>query len=320
MCEDHSPYAESRADRKKAGLLRPVMNVVLLEKTIREAAAMGVREVIPSTMGEPLIYPYFDRILDLCHELGLSLNLTTNGTFPAPDKHQNVEYWAKRIVVIGSDVKISWNGAKEATQSEIMRGSSLEQHIDNASRFIAIRDQLADQNYCSTTMQLTFMRNNLEEIPQLLELALDLGFNRLKGHQLWTHFAELQSESLRKDLIYAERWNQIVSYCHKRIIEHNKTAIRPFRLDNFFELDLDNLEDIAPGGDCPFLGKELWIDPTGQFNVCCAPDKERKTLGNFGNVKRTSLIDLVSGNSYRQLANSYRGHLLCQSCNMRRPQ
>ena len=85
MCEDHSPYGDDRAMRKLQGRLRPIMDKRLLEKVVRDAAAMGIREIIPSTMGEPLLYPYFDRFLDLCVELGLTLNLTTNGTFPSPD-------------------------------------------------------------------------------------------------------------------------------------------------------------------------------------------------------------------------------------------
>lgn len=320
MCEDHSPYAPSNAQKRKAGTLRPLMDKTLLEKTVREAAAMGIREVIPSTMGEPLLYPHFDLFLDLCHELALSLNLTTNGTFPAPEKHQNVEYWAKRIVPIGSDVKISWNGANEETHADIMRGASLAEHIDNAKRFIAIRDEFSDTNYCSMTMQLTFMRSNLEQIPQMLELAFELGFDRLKGHQLWAHFEQIKAQSLRNDLLFAERWNQIVRHCYKRVTEHNQFAARPFKLDNFFELQLDNLTDIAPGGDCPFLGKELWVDPTGRLNVCCAPDQQRKTLGEFGNLNANSLQLLANSSEYKNLTQTYRSNPLCQSCNMRRPQ
>ncbi|MGB1090911.1 MAG: radical SAM/SPASM domain-containing protein [Oceanobacter sp.] len=320
MCEDHSPYATSRADRKASGSLRPLMDVDLLERLVREAAQLGIREIIPSTMGEPLLYPHFDRFLDLCSELGLTLNLTTNGTFPSPGSHQNVEYWAERIVPITSDVKISWNGISETIQSGIMVGTSLEEHIENARRFIAVRDEWAPRHYCSMTMQLTFMRSNLEEIPGMLELALKMGFDRLKGHQLWTHFKEIQQESLRNDLVYAERWNQIVRHCHQRVETHNQSAKRPFRLDNFFELDLTQLEDISPGGECPFLGKELWIDPTGRLNVCCAPDQQRKTLGDFGNLSNSSLAELISGSSYQTLMTTYQSHPLCQSCNMRRPQ
>lgn len=319
MCEDHSPHADSRVERKRAGSRRPLMDADLLERIVREAAAMGIREVIPSTMGEPLLYPHFDRFLDLCSELGLTLNLTTNGTFPAPKDHQNVEYWAERIVPITSDVKISWNGVTEKTQSAIMIGTSLKEHVENARRFIAVRDKWASKHYCSMTMQLTFMRSNLEEIPEMLELALGLGFDRLKGHQLWAHFDQIQQESLRNDLVYADHWNQIVRHCHERVAAHNQSAVRPFRLDNFFELDLTQLDDISPGGECPFLGKELWVDPTGRLNVCCAPDQQRKSLGEFGNLNDATLSELIASSAYQNLMATYQSHPLCKSCNMRRP-
>lgn len=318
MCEDHSPYSDSSKIRKQQGRLRPNMDRDMLERVIREAAKMGIKEVIPSTMGEPLLYPHFDVFLDLCHELNLSLNLTTNGTFPSPDKHQNVEYWANRIVPIGSDVKISWNGASEHTHSQIMLGAKLSEHIENAKRFIAVRDELAEQHYCSMTMQLTFLRSNLEEIPDMLDLAIKLGFDRIKGHQLWAHFDEIANDNLRNDIVFADRWNQVVKYCKERVARHNETALRPFILDNFTELYLDNLDDIAPNGSCPFLGKEIWIDPTGRFNVCCAPDQERKTLGDFGSVSNNSLSELAESKTYSQLMSSYKENSLCKQCTMRR--
>jgi MoaA/NifB/PqqE/SkfB family radical SAM enzyme len=280
---------------------------------------MGIKEIIPSTMGEPLLYPHFELFLDLCHTLNLKLNLTTNGTFPATDKYQNVEYWAERIVPIGSDVKISWNGASSETQSSIMTGTQLEQHIDYAKRFIAVRDCLNAQNYCTMTMQLTFMRQNLEEIPAMLHLAIALGFDRLKGHQLWAHFKEIENQNLRSNVLLAQRWNEIVNECHRIVDAHNLNAQRPFKLENFFELTLDNLADIAPNGACPFLGKEIWIDSSGRFNVCCAPNQQRLTLGEFGNVSEASLQHLANSATYHHLVENYQSLPLCQSCNMRRP-
>ena len=248
----------------------------------------------------------------------MSLNLTTNGTFPSPDKHQNVEYWANRIVPIGSDVKISWNGASEYTHNKIMLGAKLSQHIENAKRFIAVRDKLAEAHFCSMTMQLTFLRSNLEEIPGMLDLAIKLGFNRIKGHQLWPHFDKIENENLRNDIAFAERWNQIVRYCKERVVAFNKKSSSPFKLENFSELNLDNLDDIVPNGHCPFLGKEMWIASTGRFNVCCAPDKERRLLGDFGSVSESSLSELAYGEKYIQLIDSYQDHPLCKKCTMRR--
>lgn len=318
MCEDHSPYADDKKTRKSQGRLRPIMDKSLVVKVIREVAELGFTEIIPSTMGEPLLYPYFDSILELCHELGMKLNLTTNGTFPGPEKNKNVEYWARRIIPIGSDVKISWNGATEMIQEDIMRGTTLTQQVQNARRFIAIRDELADQNYCSITMQLTYMHCNLEEIPDIVKLAIELGFDRVKGHQLWNHFDEMEGQSLRNNILSAERWNEIVDECEAIVALHNSQSEKTIKLDNFSRLDSSNLKDIAAGGACPFLGREIWIDPTGRINVCCAPDQQRKALGDFGNVVQSPVKDIINGRQYSELLKNYQEHSLCKSCNMRR--
>lgn len=321
MCEDHSIYAESQSERKRKGTQRPNMSKALLEKVVRQSAEMGVTELIPSTMGEPLLYRNFDLILELCEELNLKMNLTTNGTFPSPDKHQNVEYWASRITPIGSDVKISWNGATAKTQEQIMPRSSFTRHIDNAKRFIAVRDQVANEggNYCKVTMQLTFLASNLEEIPQMVEMAIELGFDRVKGHHLWAHFEEIKSLSLRENSDSIKHWNEITKRCHNIADKHNAISEHKILLDNFFELDPNQIDNIAPEGECPFLGKEIWVDPNGRFNVCCAPDQQRKELGDFGNLNEKPLQEIWSSTAYQGLRTNYMENSLCKTCNMRKP-
>lgn len=322
MCEDHSPYAESMKERKTNGTLRPIMDKKLVEKVIRESASLGVKEIIPSTMGEPLLYPYFDDILSLCHELNLSLNLTTNGTFPSSEKYQNVEYWAKRICPIGSDVKISWNGATAKTHEKVMLGSSFDEQINNIKRFITVRDQVfgSEEHYCSVTMQLTFLETNLDEIPEMVRLAIKLGIDRVKGHHLWAHFNEIEGESLRRNILAVERWNRAVRECIDITKTHNSNTEKPLKLDKFFELNPSELDSISKDGKCPFLSREAWVDPNGRFNVCCAPDKQRSTLGDFGNLTDSSLADLFSSHQYKHLVNNYMDNDLCKGCNMRRPE
>jgi MoaA/NifB/PqqE/SkfB family radical SAM enzyme len=321
MCEDHSPYAEPQSERRLKGTQRPIMARTLLEKVIREAKELGIREVIPSTMGEPLLYPHFERILELCNELNLKLNLTTNGTFPAPVKNRNVEYWAKKITPIGSDVKISWNGATKATQEAIMRGSNYDQLLNNARRFIEMRNQVFQEsgNYCSMTMQLTFMSKNLVEVSEMVRLAIDLGFDRVKGHQLWTHFSQIETLSLRKDKASIKAWNETVEVCHQIARDNPMNSGKVIKLENFYPLESAHFNELSNHNTCPFLGKEIWVDPTGQFNVCCAPDRKRASLGDFGNLNRSGLKEVWNGSVYRDLCQNYMLNDLCKSCLMRRP-
>ncbi len=315
MCEDHSPFRQTNEAGMRA-VRRPKMPVDMLEQTIRDAARLGIREVIPSTMGEPLTYPHFERFIDLCDNLGLKLNLTTNGTFPMGRIAKTVEDWAAQIAPVASDVKISWNGATENTQAQIMPGTDLETHKENARRFIQVRDDMADQNRCTVTMQLTFMKRNLNEIPALVRLALELGFDRIKGHQLWVHFSEMANQDLRTPEM-AGQWNAVVDECEAIVTSANQGRERPFVLENFHRIN--RADERKANGDCPFLGREIWIDPTGRFNVCCAPDQLRRSLGDFGNVRENSLSDIINGPAYKELQKNYETHALCRTCTMRRP-
>ena len=116
MCEEHSPHSSRNQLRMAGQLPRRRMEWSTVEAVLREGAQNGLREVIPSTMGEPLLWSHFEQLLDLCAELGLRLNLTTNGTFP----RLGAQAWAERILPVASDIKISWNGATKATQERIM--------------------------------------------------------------------------------------------------------------------------------------------------------------------------------------------------------
>ena len=112
MCEEHSPHNPLQSVRRREGRPRRLMPIELLRKVVAEAAAAGgLREIIPSTMGEPLLYERFEDILALCFQYGVRLNLTMNGTFP----RLGARAWAERIVPVASDVKISWNDAIKTT-------------------------------------------------------------------------------------------------------------------------------------------------------------------------------------------------------------
>ena len=68
MCEEHSPHSRDKQSARRPpesrdGACRIEMRAPgVLEDSPRHA----LREIIPSTMGEPLIYDHFDEIIDLC--------------------------------------------------------------------------------------------------------------------------------------------------------------------------------------------------------------------------------------------------------------
>ena len=158
----------------------------------------------------------------------MKLNLTTNGTFP----QRGARAWAERIVPVGSDVKVSWNGATRETQERVMLGSNWERVVENVGTFIGVRDEhaRAGGNRCRVTFQLTFMEINHVEIPAVVELAAQLGVDRVKGHHLWVHTSQMREQSMRRNPDTIARWNATVSAAHEaaercRLPDGNKVLL-----------------------------------------------------------------------------------------------
>jgi MoaA/NifB/PqqE/SkfB family radical SAM enzyme len=268
-------------------------------------------------MGEPLLYDHFERIIDVCRTHGVKLNLTTNGTFP----RLGARAWASLLVPVTSDVKISWNGATRETHERVMVGSDWERCLANVRAFVEVRDACAAAggNRCRVTFQLTFLETNAGELAEIVRLAARLGVDRVKGHHLWAHFEAIEGLSMRRDAAAIRRWNEAVREAEEAAREALLPNGREVLLENIFALSEDATQDLAPGGPCPFLGQEAWVSALGRFDPCCAPDAQRRTLGDFGDLHGQTLADIWRGDAYRHLVATYRNRPLCLSCNMRRP-
>jgi glycosyltransferase involved in cell wall biosynthesis/MoaA/NifB/PqqE/SkfB family radical SAM enzyme len=317
MCEEHSDHSLLQVRRKEAGKPRRVMPIELVRKVIADAAPHGLREVIPSTMGEPLLYDDFEEIINLVREYGVKLNLTTNGTFP----RLGARAWAELIVPVTSDVKISWNGATAETHEKAMVGTRWESVLENVRTFIAVRDAhaAAGGDRCRVTFQLTFLETNVAELADIVRLAASLGVDRVKGHHLWVHFAEIEQLSMRRSPEAVRRWNAAVLEARAAADAHQLPSGRAVLLENIFLLHEDAPADIAPDGACPFLGQEAWVSAEGRFDPCCAPDAQRRTLGEFGSLHHRGLLEIWRSEPYRSLVAGYRTRTLCTTCTMRRP-
>lgn len=316
MCEEHSIYSTCQTKRKEDGRPRRRMDIELIRKILQESKGSPLKEIIPSTMGEPLLFRHFDEIISLCQEFGVKLNLTTNGTFP---KYGATE-WAKRIVPIGSDVKISWNGATKQTSELIMIGSNFEKRLQNVKDFIRVRDDIAQKggNFCRVTFQLTFMEIGLDELPDVIRLAASLGVNRVKGHHLWVFTREMEKQNLRKNLESIQKWNEIVKKALEVAEKERLPSGEKVILENIYLLEESATDELLPKGVCPFLGREAWVSSEGRFNPCCAPDKERLKLGDFGNLNESSIEEIWNSEAYKNLRENYLKHSVCKGCNMKK--
>ena len=299
MCDTFS--ADNRHRLKE--LRRPEMDFSVVEKTVAELAYHGLKEIIPSTMGEPLLYSHFEQLVDLCKKFGVKMNLTTNGTFP-----KGVEFWAKKLLEVISDVKFSINGINPAVNEQIMCGIDTQKQLANIEYYLNLRRKL--HNHSTVTLQCTFMKSNLNELENIIRWAIEHGVDRVKGHHLWKTSDSLDSEMLRTTE-NAPLWNDICAKCHA-------IAAGKIRLENFVPIDLAAPAIDADDTFCQFLGNELWIEYDGSYQVCCCPSEVRREFGDFGSVEDTPPLEMWNGAKYLNFIANWGNSENCKKCNMRR--
>ncbi len=312
MCGGHSDLARLAAGPRPEPRR---LDLALVQAVLDERHGRGLSEVIPSTMGEPLLWPDLPALLDLCSRRGIKVNLTTNGTFPG----RGAAGWAERLCPASSDVKISWNGASAATAESIMRGLDFAAALAGLRVFLSVRDRLAAAGgwRCRVSLQVTAMEANVAELPGIVRLAASLGVDRVKVNQVQVHFDEIHGQSLRRDPPAIRRWN--------RAARASREAAEAARRPDGSMVELQNLVELSPEGEpaplgpCPFLGREAWVTVEGRFAPCPAPGAARGELGDLGSLRERTLGQIWEGRPYRDLVAEWPGREPCRRCSFRRP-
>ena len=202
-----------------------------------------------------------------------------------------------------------------------MLGIDFYKVLENVKLFIEYRDQYLNETgyFCRVTLQLTFMQNNMHELADIVKLAAELGVDRVKGHQLWDHFDEIKDLSMRASKESIAKWNQYVHEAEEAQEKYLKPTGEKVILENIIPLQDSEENEVPESYVCPFLTKELWISATGKFSPCCAPDKLRQSLGDFGNIHDTSIEEVMQSELYQDLVKNYKTKALCKQCTMRKP-
>jgi MoaA/NifB/PqqE/SkfB family radical SAM enzyme len=285
----------------------------LAEAVLIERAGTPLREVIPSTMGEPLLWPGMDALVGRCAAQGLRLNLTTNGTFPIHGARE----WTERLVPILSDVKVSMNGATAETAAAVMTGVRHDAVIENVRTLVAVRDRQAAEGgpRASVSFQVTAQEANVAELAAIVRLAAALGVDRVKLNHLQVRRPDLADRSLRRSPAAIMRWNAAAAEARAAAAHTPRAGGGRVALENALALVPDPVAP-APLGPCPFLGREAWLHHDGRFAPC--PSPRAAELGAFGSVARAPLGSIWEGDAFRALVAEWPKGDACGGCSFRR--
>lgn len=227
-----------------------------------------LREVIPSTMGEPLLYSKLNELLQVCEAKSLKLNLTTNGSFPGP---WGSDSGMERLLGSCSDIKIS-------TLSYETGGLPYSLWSENVERLMRCRsrtENVAGNGLSKVSLQVTLHGQNaanemaaVEWAKGIVRFAENLGIDRIKWNRVV--ILEKKSPSLRERFGVDNRLFEMIRQ------EMLSGALRSSKVKYggslFFEQDAGLCSVGGKCDACPFEN-EVWVWPDGHEDHCPNPER-----------------------------------------------
>lgn len=125
-------------------------------------------------IGEPLINPHFLELVDILGRRGIDCTFFTNGTLLVPHLRGAI---LDRLNV--SYVGISCDGAHRETFESLRFGAKFETWKSFVKEFLAAAHARAARPV-QTVMSTVVSRRNLNELPEIVELAAELGFSAVQ--------------------------------------------------------------------------------------------------------------------------------------------
>uniref|UniRef100_A0A7C5TG76 Radical SAM protein n=1 Tax=Ignisphaera aggregans TaxID=334771 RepID=A0A7C5TG76_9CREN len=155
--------------RKAAQDLEPrQIDLNLFESLVVEALESGVKKVVFSGWGEPLIHPSIDRMVGMCKELGLSIALNTNGVL--------LYKFTNLVLNYVDELFLSLDAASAKTYSSIRSAPVFNSIIYSLKEILRVK-QLRGFLKPRIIALYTVTKLNIEDIDLFLELAKGLGVN-----------------------------------------------------------------------------------------------------------------------------------------------
>ena len=245
-----------------------------IEKYAADSDVSGrrvLREVIPSTMGEPLLYSHFENLLSLCRSMELPMNLTTNGTFPGK---WGSDAGMAELLHACSDIKVSYLASEQFESWK----ANVEKLLDVRQKLMADAAQGGDAansmlnaralGIATVSIQVTLHKKNVDKAAELVLWASSVGINRIK----WNPVVLLSTASQELREMYALEDSLLESLRQKL----RKGALSASNVKHEGSLFINNGKDFcAVGGkceSCPFAD-EVWVWPDGHEDHCPNPER-----------------------------------------------
>ena len=264
-----------------------------------------ISEVSLSDYGEPLLSKVWNELLAwaLSHR-GLQVSFTTNGILLGRHIEESID---PRI-----SIAVSMDGATEETYGYFRGKGHFSRLLENLKVLKKVKESRGI-DYPSIVLFIAVSRINCRELPQMVELAKEVGAVALiVQFQLFFERGRLETESV---LSCPEEYNRYIAAARKRAAELGVFLVHPDSFDGQSVIPRDSIQNAwlgrNPDGSIRCFAQLLtsYIKFNGIVEACCAP-------GHLvmGDLSVDSFEDIWHGPSYRALRLAFDRGVWPQSC------
>ena len=289
---------ENREDEvKNIGLDN--LDYALFYKTI--PFARNVNNVALFGWGEPLMHPQFDKFIDIVSKIKERgdpwlvnkqkpyVNFTSNATL------LNEAMIYRLIEQELNEVVVSIDSATPLNYNFIRKNADFNQVIANLRNLKKIKSERVVA-YPLLTVAIVAMRRNIEELPEIIKLAAELGSKRVLVNYLTVVTKGLEQESL---FYHQDLTNRMFDIAEETARQLGITITLPTRFGSKADAR----------GYCDDVQEMFYIRAEGTVLGCCI-----NTDYIIGDLKKDSPEDIWQGQSRKKLIDSLKKGTLVGHC------
>lgn len=282
----------SRNSTHNANLSKNPKNMSL--KTFREMLLKFpyCEDVRMQGLGESLLNPEMLEMIKLCKSRKIRVSLTTNASLLS-------ESMSRELIMSGIDsILFSVDSANAKTFERLRKGIKFSAVIDNIKRFVELRNRLKSK-MPFTALTISVSKDNIREIPQLIDIAKSLGVDGVVLRRL------LRLGYGPSDIESKKQLELLRSYEH-----YGKS--RGLHVTLLFPEELFSTSKVKKT-HCWWLWRAIYLTVDGDVFPCCI--FPHHTGIAYGNVMRQSVREIWNNEMYKRLRVHLRSGNLCAPCN-----
>ncbi|MEW6074047.1 MAG: radical SAM/SPASM domain-containing protein [Planctomycetota bacterium] len=284
-CNLHCPHCEFTPPRALARKrkLEPELelSVADLELFARQVFP-HIQVLIPSVVGEPMMYSHWSRFIALLQEYGVFAELFTNGTYLDEDRLEEMRPALYRI-------NVSMDGASKKTFNKLRAPADFE---DVVRRLTILRDwrrRLSPAERPQVWIMSVFMLQWIEELSDMVRLAAELEIDGVCGAHLiafdksWERWqpsvAPERSDRCLREAASVARDLGISLSLPRLFSGENLSVYLPSKLPAVPKVEVPPAPQDGRRYYCWYLWREAFIALNGDVSACCG--QRRPIVGNL---------------------------------------